>query len=171
MSTSVGISFASDDTEIRDALLALLGRANVGYGLGSEHFELDVREGVVSFVGAHELNTVIALRSPPDLEINLAPEIERELTNLETSKVAPRFFTLLSELAALLFQSSQKSFFVFFASEWEPDEEVRFGYGHVDDLISILSAPGHWCLRLIDTRSKRQHNSDRYPFVFEVMSP
>lgn len=168
MSTSIGIAFSTSNDSLRRALCGVISKAGVGFAVGVDQFESDVMGGVFQFAESNLLQSVIALRSPQEFPVNLAQCIEYELTEFETKRIVPSFFALLKELARVFFDYGEEKLFVFFASEWEPGEEVRFSYGDINALISTLSAPGHWCLRLMDIESKRQWNSDRYPLIFEV---
>lgn len=168
MSTSVGFAFTSNDDSLQQAIAQLLLAADIGVAIGIQEFEFDVRDGVALLAEAHGLNVLMTLRSPRDLAANLAPGIEQDLMRHEVENVSPLFFDLLRRVQRQMSEKGAAKLFVLFASEWEADEEVRFGYGNVEDLISVLGAPGHWCMRLMDLKTGRQWNSDRYPFVFEL---
>ena len=168
MSTTVGFGFTSTDDSFQEVVVDILQEADMGVAFGFHEFEADVRDGVESLAEAFELDVLMAIRSPRGLAANLAPEIDQDLTRYELEGVSPLFFEMLRRIQSRMQEMGVVKFFIFFASEWEKDEEVRYGYGSVEDLVDVLSAPGHWYMRLMDLKTRRQWNSDRYPYVFEL---
>lgn len=168
MSTTIGLGYSTKNhVDLFDELQALANK--FGYGLlnGIEYSELDVRSGLEIAQKNEGWEHLLFLESPKNEKVGLAFGIEEELTTFETSGKRPKFFDFLSQLTVLC-SGKCKKLSIFFAGEWYEKERVRFSYGTVDNLISLLSMPGHWCIRYLIPQTGRLQDSDEIPLIFDL---
>ena len=168
MSTTIGLGYSTDsDIDLFSDLQALAEK--FGYGLlnGINYAESDVRAGLEVAQKNEGWEHVLFLQSPRGGQVGLAFGIDEELTAFETSGQHPQFFDFLNELTALCSEKCNK-LGIFFASEWYEKDRVRFSYGTVAGLISLLSMPGHWGIRYLIPETGHLQDSDEIPFLFDL---
>jgi len=168
MSTIIGLGCSSCcDSVLFHDIQVLADK--FGYGLlnGIDCAEHDVRDGLETTKENEGWDYVFFLQSPKNDAVGLAFGIHEELTTFETKRQRPKFFDFLVELAELC-SGRCKKLGIFFASEWYKKDRVRFSYGNVDDLISLLSMPGHWGIRYIIPKTGNLQDSDEIPFLFDL---
>ena len=170
MSTTIGIGIGKntgDDTELFETLEKLVGR--YGYGLlnGVAYAELDMRAGLEIAQKHRGWEHVLLLQYPPVDGLALAFGIDQELTALEMKGNRPTFFDFLGELARECTERFE-SIDVFFSGEWHSGDRVRFSYGTLVDLITLLSMPAHWGIRYLIPETGHFQDSDETPLIFEV---
>ncbi|WP_111641630.1 hypothetical protein [Marinimicrobium alkaliphilum] len=168
MSTTIGIGYSTiDDSEIYPELKLIAEK--FGYGLlnGVEHSESNVRSGLEIMQKNENWMNVLFLQFPIDDDIGLAFGIHEELTAFEVSGDRPKFFDFLAEVSRLASQKCKKLGF-FFAGEWLEGDRVRYSYGNIDRLITLLSLPGNWGIRYMIPQTGRLQDSDEIPFTFDL---
>ena len=166
MSTTIGFGYMIRDS---DPFIELKSTAErFGYGLlkGIDSAESDVKSGLAVAQRNEGWEQLLFLQSPIEGKTSLAFGIQEELTALETTGACPQFFNLLHELPKLAQQC--KKFAIFFASEWYESDRVRFSYGSAENLIMLLSMPGHWGIRYMIPETGRLQDSDEIPFIFDL---
>jgi hypothetical protein len=168
VSTTIGFGYSSDSNDDLFSDLQALAE-KFGYGLlnGIDYAELDVRDGLEVAKKNVAWEHLLFLQSPRSGDVGLAFGIHEELTAFEVKGQRPKFFDFLTELAALCSEKCKK-LGVFFAGEWHEKDRVRFSYGTVDDLISLLSMPGHWGIRYLVPETGRLQDSDEIPLIFDL---
>lgn len=168
MSTTIGFGFSQhSDLDFCSEAQALAETCGYGLAIGIEAAESDVKRGIGMAQRLQGWKDVALLRSPKNGVANTAFEIDEELTAMETHGCHPRFFEFLESLAALAGGKASK-LGVFFASEWEAQDKIRMSYGRIDDLKSLLSMPGNWCVRYLLPETGRMQDSDEVPLLFDV---
>lgn len=168
MSTTIGFGYSTvDDGEIYTELKAVA--ENFGYGLlnGIKSSESDVRSGIEIMQENENWNNVRFLQSPIDDDVGLAFGIQEELIAFEMTSDRPKFFDFLNEVSQLATQKCKK-FGIFFAGEWYEGDRVRYSYGNVDRLITLLSLPGNWGIRYMIPQTGKLQDSDEIPFTFDL---
>lgn len=168
MSTTIGLGFsAEDDSGLFDDLKALAD--TFGYGLlsGIEYSESDVKSGLEVVQKNEGWKHLIFIQSPRDRDVALAFGIDEELTAYETTGKRPRFFDFINQLVILCSKKCKKLAF-FFAGEWYEKDRVRYSYGTVDDLVFLLSMPGHWGIRYLIPETGSLQDSDEIPLIFDL---
>jgi len=168
VSTTIGLGYsAKDDGGLFDDLKALADE--FGYGLlsGIEHSESDVKLGLEVAQKNEGWEHLLFLQAPRDCKAALAFGIDEELTAYETTGKKPKFFDFLNQLATLCSKKCKK-LGVFFAGEWNEKDRVRYSYGTVDNLISILSMPGYWGIRYLIPETGHLQDSDEIPLIFDM---
>ncbi len=168
MSITIGIGYsAEDDSGLFDDLKALADE--FGYGLlnGIEYSESDVKFGLEVAQKNEGWKHLFFLQSPRDRKVALAFGIHEELIAYETTGKRPRFFDFINRLVSLCSKKCDK-LGVFFAGEWYEKDRVRYSYGTVDNLISLLSMPGYWGIRYLIPETGRLQDSDEIPFIFDL---
>lgn len=168
MSTTVGLGYSSScDTDIFHDFQGLADK--FGYGLlnGISCAESDVRGGLETAQKREGWEHILLLQSPRNDKVGLAFGIHEELTAFETKGQRPKFFDFLIELSELCSGRCEK-LGIFFAGEWYEKDRVRFSYGAVDDLISLLSMPGHWGIRYLVPETGNLQDSDETPLLFDL---
>lgn len=171
MSTTIGFGYSPNEGV--DVFLQLRELASKhGYGLlfGVDSAESDVREGLKFAKAMQQWTNVAIIQSPIDDEVGLAFGIHEELTAFETKYERPQFFDYLEEMCSYCDRRCGKLSF-FFASEWTAKDRIRFSYGAVSDLISLLSLPGHWGMRYLMPETGRYQDSDETPLIFDIRPP
>ncbi len=168
MSTTIGLGYSSACNAGLFHDVRILAE-KFGYGLlnGISYAESDVREGLEVVQKNEGWEHLFFLQSPISDEISLAFGIDEELTTFETKGQRPQFFDFLLELAALCSGKCDK-LGIFFAGEWYEKDRVRFSYGSVNELISLLSMPGHWGIRYLISETGRLQDSDEIPLLFDI---
>jgi len=170
VSTTIGLGYSTENNiDLFDDLKVLADK--FGYGLlnGIEYSEPDVKTGLEVAQKNEGWEHLLFLQSPKNDEVSLAFGIEEELMAIETSEKYPKFFDFLTQLVDLL-SGKCKKLGVFFAGEWYEKDRVRYSYGDVDNLISLLSMPGHWGIRYMIPETGRLQDSDEVPLIFDVKS-
>jgi len=167
MSTTIGIGYSSYDVNLVYKIRVLTDR--FGYGLlnGINFAEADVKEGLEAAKESEGWEHLVFLQSPRHCEVGLAFGIHEELAAFEKEGVSPPFFDFLVELSELC-SGKCKKLCVFFSSEWYKKDRVRFSYGTIDDLILLLSMPGHWCIRYLIPETGNLQDSDEIPLLFDL---
>ncbi len=167
MSTTIGLGYSVQDDDLFIELKSVAEK--FGYGLlkGIECSESDVRSGLEVAQKNEGWEQLIFLQSPADGEVSLAFGINEELTEFETTGTQPKFFDFLSELAKVAPKKCKK-LGIFFASEWYESDRVRFSYGTAENLVALLSMPGHWGIRYMIPDTGRLQDSDEIPFIFDL---
>lgn len=168
MSTTIGLGYSTEDNvDLFDDLKALADK--FGYGLlnGIEYSEPDVKSGLEVAQKNEGWEHLLFLQSPRDREVALAFGIHEELTAHETTGKSPQFFDFLNQLAVLCSEKCTK-LGIFFAGEWYEKDRVRYSYGTVDNLVSLLSMPGHWGIRYLIPETGHLQDSDEIPFIFDL---
>lgn len=168
MSTTIGLGYSTQCTnDLFEEIKILAYKFDYGLLRGIEHSESDVRSGIEIAQQNEGWEHLLFLQSPKDGEINLAFGIDKELNAFETTGNYPKFFNFLSELSQLCDQKCKK-LGIFFAGEWYKNDRVRYSYGNVNDLISLLSMPGHWYIRYLIPETGRLQDSDEIPLIFDL---
>ncbi|VAW62713.1 hypothetical protein MNBD_GAMMA08-1241 [hydrothermal vent metagenome] len=168
MSTTIGIGCSpKNNIKYIDDLKALVDR--FGYGLydGIEFSEPDVKSGLVMAQKNEGWEHLLFLQSPKGSNVSLAFGIEEELIAFETKGEWPVFFDFINQLVVLS-SGKCKKIGIFFASEWYEKDRIRYSYGTADDLISLLSMPGHWGIRYLIPETGRLQDSDDIPLIFDL---
>lgn len=169
MSTSIGFGYSSKgNADLFNELRELAFKFDYGLLNNIESSELDVRAGL-EIAQKHEgWEYLVFLQSPKGAtNTGLAFGIEEELVAFETSGKPPKFFDFLNQLADLSSKKCRKIGF-FFAGEWHKEDRVRYSYGGIGSLISLLSMPGHWGLRYLIPETGRLQDSDEIPLIFDL---
>ncbi len=168
MSTTIGLGYAARcNVEFFSAVQNLAEKFEYGLLKGIDCAEQDVKEGIAVAQKNQNWENVLFLQSPRNYDVALAFEIHEELVAFETKGRRPRFYDFLIELAALCFGQCEK-LNIFFAAEWYENDRVRFSYGSVDDLISLLSMPGNWGIRYMIPPTGELQDSDEIPLLFDL---
>jgi len=141
------------------------------YGLldGIEYCELDTKTGLEVAKKNEGWDHLHLLQSPVDRDVALAFNIHQELTDFEVKGEYPRFFDFLKELANIRTEKCEK-LGVFFSGEWFKNDRVRYSYGTVDDLITLLSMPGYWGIRYLIPETGRLQDCDEIPLIFDLQT-
>lgn len=167
MSTTIGLGYSFfDNADIYHDIQILADK--FGYGLlnGIRYAESDVRDGLEIAKKNEGWQHLLFIQSPRNDKVSLAFGIEEELTALETKMLRPKFFDFLTELSKVC-SGRCKKLGIFFAGEWYEKDKVRYSYGSVDDLITLLSMPGHWGIRYLIPSTGRLQDSDEIPLLFD----
>lgn len=168
MSTTIGLGYSvKDDSALFDDLKALANK--FGYGLlrGIEYAESDMKFGLEVAQKNEGWEHLLFLQSPRDREVALAFGIHEELIAYETTGKRPQFFDFINQLVILCSKKCKK-LGIFFAGEWYEKDRVRYSYGTVDNLISLLSMPGYWGIRYLIPETGRLQDSDEIPLIFDL---
>lgn len=168
MSITIGFGYSAENYDgLFDDLKALADE--FGYGLlsGIEHSESDVKFGLEVAQKNEDWERLLFLQSPRDCKVALAFGIDEELTAYETTGKRPQFFDFINQLVILCSKKCKK-LGVFFAGEWYEKDRVRYSYGTVDNLISLLSMPGHWGIRYLIPETGNLQDSDEIPLIFDL---
>jgi|SRR5690554_2467382 len=168
MSTTIGLGYSSScNADLVHDVQVLADK--FGYGLlsGIGYAESDVRDGLEAAKENEGWEHLLFLQSPRNDEVGLAFGIHEELTAFETKGQRPKFFDFLVELSELC-SGRCKKLGIFFAGEWYKKDRVRFSCGTVDDLISLLSMPGHWGIRYLIPETGNLQDSDETPLLFDL---
>jgi len=168
MSTTIGIGYSSVDNTNLSEKIELLANS-FGYGLlsGIGNAESDVKDGLEIAVEHEGWEHLLFLQSPRDSGASLAFGIHEELTALEMERKRPKFFDFLMKLSELCSGRCSK-IGIFFSGEWYKEDRVRFSNGTVNDLISLLSMPGHWGMRYMIPETGHIQDSDEIPLLYDL---
>ena len=168
MSTTIGLGYTSDNGDQLFADLMSLSR-NYGYGLleGLKFAEPEVRQGINAMRSSEGWSHLSLLQFPIDRGVGLAYGIHQELTEFESGGPTPKFFDFLRELPSVV-ESQCTKLGIFFAGDWYGSDKVRYSYGDISRLITILSMPGNWGLRYFNPNTGRIQDSDEIPFIFDM---
>ncbi len=168
MSTTIGLGYTAENNADLFSEIEFVAH-KFGYGLlrGIEYAESDVQAGLKIAQKNEGWENLLFLQSPHDGNVALSFGIHEELTAYELTGERPRFFEFLNQLEILCVEKCKK-LSIFFASEWSEQDRIRYSYGKVNDLISLLSMPGHWCLRYLIPETGRLQDSDEVPLIFDL---
>lgn len=170
MSITIGFGYScNDNSALFEQLKTLADKFDYGLLSGIEYCELDVKDGLEIAKKNEGWEYVSFLQSPIDREVALAFGIDQELTNFEITGKRPEFFDFLNQLNILCSKKCSK-IGLFFSSEWYEEDRVRYSYGTTEDLISLLSMPGHWGMRYLIPGTGHLQDSDEIPFIFNLKS-
>lgn len=170
MSTTIGLGYSAKDGNDDDFFGELEVLADeFGYGLlrGVGYAESDMKLGLKVAQQNEGWEHLLFLQSPRDREVALAFGIHEELIAYETTGKRPQFFDFINQLVILCSKKCKK-LGVFFAGEWYEKDRVRYSYGTVDNLISLLSMPGYWGIRYLIPETGNLQDSDEIPFIFDL---
>lgn len=168
MSITIGMGYCNEDNDnLPHRIRTLADKFGYGVLIGIDYAEADVRGGLEVAKKNSGWDHILFLQSPIRDEVSLAFGIDEELTALETESQRPKFFDFLIELSKLLSGKCRKVD-IFFAGEWYKDDRARYSYGTVDDLISLLTMPGHWGIRYMVPQTGHLQDSDETPLLFSV---
>jgi hypothetical protein len=169
MSVSVGLGYSTTcENDFFEELRAIANNFNYGLLKGIKYSDPEIRDGLEISQQHQGWEHLLFLQSPKrDDEISLAFGIDEELTTFETAGIRPKFFDFLYELSQLCSLKCQ-NIDIFFASEWYKNDRIRYSYGNVENLISLLSMPGYWCIRYLIPETGRLQDSDETPFIFNL---
>ena len=144
---------------------------NYEYGClnGINHALPDVVNGLHVVQKFEGWNCVHFLQSPNTQDEAVAYGIQEEIDKYETERTKTKFFDFLIDLAAL-FKEKSTDFGIFFSLDWFPSDPVRYSWGDVNCLISILKTPGSWGSIYLKPDSRTLHESFDIPLVFRVLS-
>jgi hypothetical protein len=168
VSITIGFGYSVEESaDIYDELKALAEK--FGYGLlnGIEYSEEDVRSGLEIAQKTEGWEQLVFLQSPPDREVSLAFGIHEELTAHEVPGKHPQFFDFLKEFIVVCSRKCAK-LGIFFSGDWYENTRVRYSLGTVDDLIVLLSMPGHWGIRYLIPATGDLQFSDEIPLIFDL---
>lgn len=168
MSTTIGFGYSiEDNTDIFDKIERVAKKYKYGLLDGIQYAEADSRFGINIAKKHEKWDKIVLLQSPIVNEVGLAFGINKELIDFETTGKYPKFFDFLKEVIPLCSEKCKK-LGVFFSGEWYEDDRIRFSYGSVDDLISLLSMPGNWGIRYLVPETGRLQDSDEIPLIFDL---
>ncbi|MCP1674018.1 hypothetical protein J2T57_001117 [Natronocella acetinitrilica] len=168
MSTTIGLGYCSQkNADIFPAALKVA--TSFGYGLldGIVYAEPDVVAGLSGVSRIEGWDKVLFLQAPRKGTVALAFDIHNELIDFEVKGVRPKFFDFLTEVVSVCSVECDK-LAIFFAGEWSRGDRVRYTYGTVNDLISLLSLPGNWGFRYLCLETGHMQDSDDVPLVFDL---
>tara|TARA_R110000823_G_scaffold170024_1_gene302520 strand:+ start:688 stop:1200 length:513 start_codon:yes stop_codon:yes gene_type:complete len=168
VSTTIGLGYsAPSNADPFNDIKVIAER--FGYGLlnGIDYAESDVRGGLENTKEIEGWDHLLLLQAPINEGVSLAFGIHEELSAFETQGKRPKFFDFLIELSELCSGRCRK-LSIFFSGEWYKADRVRFSYGSVDDLISLLSMPGHWGIRYLIPQTGKLQDSDETPLLFDL---
>lgn len=168
MSISIGIGVAACHEGFPHDLRE--SAKSFGYSLetGIDNFESDVQEGIQRLIKIRQWQQVFVLRAPSDSVANLAFGVYKELIELQSSGVRPKFFDFCSSLNQSALMHGLRSVGIFFATEWYAEDRIRMSYGNLPRLLTILSMPGHWAVNTLNPRTGRMEEWDELPFFYEL---
>ncbi len=168
MSITIGIGYScKDNVPLFELVKVLADKFDYGLLNGMEYCELDVKSGLEIAKKNEGWEYVSFLQSPINREVALAFDIHQELTNFEVNGSKPKFFDFLNQLAILCSKHCSKVG-MFFSGEWYEEDRIRYSYGKIDDLISLLSMPGYWGIRYLIPETGHLKDSDETPFIFDL---
>lgn len=167
MSVTVGVGYAlNSNRDLYSELQPIATKLEYGLLNGIEYSESDIKPGLEIAKRNEEWENILLLQSPKQGKVGLAYGVHEELVQFETSGVRPVFFEFLNEISKLDINFKKLSFF--FASEWCSTDRIRYSYGTMGDLITLLSMPGYWGTRYMIPETGHLQDSDETPFIFDL---
>lgn len=168
MSTTIGLGYAPTSDAVFAELRALANRFSYDLIAGLNSSEAEVKSGLETAQRIEGWECIGLLQSPTESNAALAFGIHEELNELELTGTHPKFFDFLSELQGVA-EGRCSKLGVFFAGEWGPHDRVRYSYGTSQQLVALLSMPGHWGIRFLIPETGRLHDSDEIPLIFDLV--
>jgi len=144
MSTTIGLGIGTANAgDLIDKLASVARKYDYDLKKGTQYAEEDVLQGITVTKEILKWQEVALLETNDTTYGVLALGIHNELTAYETQRIRPKFFDFLDEISQLASMYVDK-ITLFFASEWDRSDHVKFSYGSVEQLKGLLSLPGHW---------------------------
>ena len=168
MSVSIGIGVDACDEGFVQCLRNLADKFGYSISAGIASFESDVQQGIERLVEIKGWKEVFVLRAPSEDAANLAFGVYKELIDLQSSGVRPKFFEFCTSLDQSASEHGLKTVGVFFATEWYAEDRIRMSYGNLPRLLTILSLPGHWAVNTLNPQTGRMDEWDELPFFYEL---